>query len=178
VTPPPYPDWLVEIVRPGETRTDDDRLMTIALDVARASIARTGGGPFAALVVDAGGCVVGVGWNEVVPTHDPTAHAEIGAIRRATAVRGDFRLADCTMIATCAPCIMCSGAIHWAGCRRVVAGARATDAQAIGFTEGPREFDARACLEEFGVGYLADVRRDDAVALLRRYAGPVYNGRP
>lgn len=178
MTPAPSPDWLLDLMRPGETRAADDTLMALAIDVARASVARTGGGPFAALVADASGHVVGVGWNEVVPTHDPTAHAEIGAIRRATAVRRDFRLADCTMITTCTPCIMCAGAIHWAGCRRVVAGARADDARAVGFTEGPTDFDARACLQALGVEYRADVLRHDAAALLRQYTGPVYNGRP
>jgi tRNA(Arg) A34 adenosine deaminase TadA len=173
----PYPDWILGLVRPGDSTGDDDRLMAVALEVARASIARAGGGPFAAMVADAAGRVVAIGWNQVVPTHDPTAHAEVVAIRRATAARADFRLADCTLITTCAPCIMCAGAIHWAGLRRVVAAARADDARAVGFVEGPRDFDARACLTEAGVKYHADVRRDEAVALLREYSGPVYNGR-
>src|SRR5204863_521985 len=83
--------------------------------------------------------------------------------------RGDASLAGCTLVTTCAPCIMCTGAIHWAGVSRVVAAARASDAEALGFVEGPPGFDAAAALRALGVTYVADVERDAAVGLLRTY---------
>jgi guanine deaminase len=151
----------------------DAVLMHRALEAAAAGLAR-GGGPFGAAVIDAEGRLVAVGVNHVLVTSDPTAHAEVVAIRQATARRGDASLAGCTLVTTCAPCIMCTGAIHWAGVSRVVAAARASDAEALGFIEGPPGFDAAAALRALGVTYVADVERDAAVGLLRTYAGPIY----
>jgi tRNA(Arg) A34 adenosine deaminase TadA len=71
---------------------------------------------------------------------------------------------------------MCAGAIHWAGIARVVAGARAADAEAIGFVEAPGGFDAAAFFAAAGIAYRGDVEREAVVALLRDYRGPVYNG--
>jgi tRNA(Arg) A34 adenosine deaminase TadA len=153
----------------------DVRLMQIALDAARASIAH-GGGPFGALVADADGRVLAVAANMVLVRADPTAHAEMTAIRRATALLGRHQLRDCTLVSTCAPCVMCTGAIHWAGVGRVVTGARASDAEAIGFVEGPAGFDAMAFLRSRGVAYEPDVEREAVAALLRAYTGVVYNG--
>lgn len=177
-----YPDWVLALGGPGSTRAGDDDLMALAVDVGLANVARTGGGPFAAVVADDRGRVVSIGWNTVVPDQDPTAHAEMAAIRRAAAALGSFRLAGdgtprLTLYATCAPCIMCTGAIHWSGTPRVVAAARAVDAEALGFAEGPRGFDAGAILTAAGVDYRPDVLRERALELLRRYQGPVYNGR-
>ena len=149
--------------------------MRRALAAATTGLARRGG-PFGALVVDERGEILAVGVNTVLVTNDPTAHAEIVAIRRATATRKAFSLRGCTLVATCAPCIMCAGAIHWAGIDRVVAGARATDAEGIGFIEGPVGFDAAAFLRARGVEYEGDVEREAAVDVLRAYRGPVYNG--
>jgi tRNA(Arg) A34 adenosine deaminase TadA len=154
---------------------DDGRLMRIALDATRAAMAH-GGGPFGAVVADGGGRVLAVGANMVLVLRDPTAHAEVTAIRRATALLGRRELRDCTLVATCAPCIMCTGAIHWAGVGRLVTGARATDAEAIGFVEGPAGFDAMAFLRARGIAVEVDVERDAAAALLRAYTGPIYNG--
>ena len=153
----------------------DVALMQRALAAASAGLDR-GGGPFGALVVDEHGRLLAVAVNTVLVTNDPTAHAELVAIRRATAVRKAFSLRGCTLMTTCAPCIMCTGAIHWAGIARVVAAARATDAEGIGFVEGPIGFDAAAFLRARGVVYEADVEREAAVALLRSYRGPIYNG--
>lgn len=153
--------------------TNDAAFMRRALAAADAGLARNGG-PFGAVVIDAEGALVSVGTNTVLVTTDPTAHAEVVAIRRAAARRGTHTLSGCTLVTTCAPCIMCTGAIHWAGIARVVAGARASDAEALGFVEGPSGFDAVAALRALGVAYVADVERDAAVALLGRYRGPIY----
>ena len=155
--------------------TDADvRLMRIALEAARASAAH-GGGPFGALVSDADGRVLAVASNMVLVRTDPTAHAEMTAIRRATALLGRHELRDCTLVSTCAPCVMCTGAIHWAGLGRVVTGARASDAEAIGFVEGPAGFDATAFLRSRGIVCEPDVEREAVAELLRAYTGIVYN---
>jgi tRNA(Arg) A34 adenosine deaminase TadA len=154
---------------------DDIALMRRALAAAQAGLA-AGGGPFGALVVDERGRVVAVAANTVLVSNDPTAHAEVQAIRRATSLRGTFLLHGWTLVTTCAPCVMCTGAIHWAGLARVVAGARSTDAESIGFVEGPVGFDGAAFLRARGVAYEADVEREAAIALLHGYTGPIYNG--
>ena len=153
----------------------DVTLMQQALAAATEGL-RHGGGPFGAVVADETGHVLAVAVNAVVVASDPTAHAEITAIRRAAARRGTWNLRGCTLATTCAPCLMCTGAVHWAGIRHVIAGARAADAEAIGFVEGPAGFDAAAFLTTRGVRYEPDVLRDAALAVLAAYQGPVYNG--
>jgi tRNA(Arg) A34 adenosine deaminase TadA len=155
--------------------TDDIALMRRALAAARAGLGR-GGGPFGALVADEHGHVVAVAANAVMVSNDPTAHAEVQAIRRATALRGSFLLHGWTLVTTCAPCVMCTGAIHWAGIARVIAGARSSDAESIGFVEGPVGFDGAAFLRARGIAYDDDVEREAAITLLRAYTGPIYNG--
>jgi tRNA(Arg) A34 adenosine deaminase TadA len=149
-------------------RPSERELMQRALAAATAGLARQGG-PFGAVVVDEAGALLAVGVNSVVVRSDPTAHAEVVAIRRAAARRHAYSLRGCTLVVTCAPCIMCAGAIHWAGIARVVTAARTTDAEALGFVEGPPGFDAAAFLRARGIDYEPDVERDAAVALLRSY---------
>lgn len=79
--------------------------------------------PVGALILSADGEVIARGHNEREADHDPTAHAEIVAIRRAAADRQDWRLEDCTLVVTLEPCVMCAGAIVAARIRRVVFGA-------------------------------------------------------
>ena len=153
----------------------DATLMQRALAAATEGL-RHGGGPFGAVVADANGHVLAVAVNTVVVAGDPTAHAEITVIRRAAARRGTWTLDGCTLVTTCAPCVMCTGAIHWAGIRHVIAGARTVDAEAIGFVEGPAGFDAATFLAARGVRYEPDVLRDAAIAVLGAYRGVVYNG--
>ena len=95
---------------------------------------RNGGGPFAALVVK-NGAVVASGANRVTSTNDPTAHAEIVAIREACKKLNSFQLDDCEIYTTCEPCPMCLGAIYWARPARVFFASRASDAAAAGFDD-------------------------------------------
>jgi guanine deaminase len=92
------------------------------------------GGPFAALVVKEG-AIVAVGCNQVTRTHDPTAHAEVVAIREACSVLGAFQLGGCDIYCSCEPCPMCLGAIFWARPDRVFFAATAIDAAAAGFDD-------------------------------------------
>jgi guanine deaminase len=96
---------------------------------------RTGsGGPFAALVVR-DGSVIAEGTNQVTATLDPTAHAEVVAIRKACQAIGNFQLSDCELYSTCEPCPMCMGAIYWARFAKVYYGNTRADAAQIGFDD-------------------------------------------
>jgi len=95
---------------------------------------RRGGGPFAALVVR-DGVVIATGVNQVTRTSDPTAHAEVVAIREACRVLGDFQLAGCDLYTSCEPCPMCLGAIYWARPARVFFAATQSAAAAAGFDD-------------------------------------------
>ena len=92
------------------------------------------GGPFGAVVVRQGK-IVGRGWNQVTSTNDPTAHAEICAIRDACRRLRTFQLDDCEMYTSCEPCPMCLSAIYWARLRRVGYGNTRKDAARIGFDD-------------------------------------------
>jgi len=109
----------------------DEAWMRRALDEARAADA-TGDVPVGAVVVDGDGVVIGSGRNEREATHDPTAHAEMLAIRNAAVVRGTWRLEDCSLVVTLEPCTMCAGATVLARLRRVVYGATDPKAGAVG----------------------------------------------
>ena len=92
------------------------------------------GGPFAAVVVK-DGKIIAEGVNEVTSTNDPTAHAEVAAIRAACKTLADFELTDCELYTTCEPCPMCLGAIYWARPARVYFANTAEDASKIGFDD-------------------------------------------
>jgi guanine deaminase len=95
---------------------------------------RNGGGPFGAVVVKDGN-VVAEGANRVTVNHDPTAHAEVVAIRAACAELDSFELKGCELYASCEPCPMCLGAIYWARLSRVYFAGTAEDAAAAGFDD-------------------------------------------
>jgi len=107
--------------------------MREALALAGASV-REGGGPFAALVVRDGE-VIGRGTNRVTATNDPTAHAEVQAVRAACAALGTFGLEGCEVYCSCEPCPMCLGALYWARVDRVYFAGTRADAAAAGFDD-------------------------------------------
>jgi tRNA(Arg) A34 adenosine deaminase TadA len=112
---------------------EDETLTRRAIELARTSV-RAGGGPFGALVAR-DGRVVAEGANRVTLANDPTAHAEIEALRAACRALGTFQLAGCTVYASCEPCPMCLAALYWARVDRVVFAASRTDAAAAGFDD-------------------------------------------
>ena len=107
--------------------------MARAVELSLANVA-AGGGPFAALVVK-DGQIVAEGTNRVTTTNDPTAHAEVVAIREACRALGSFQLGGCDFFTSCEPCPMCLGAIYWARPDRVYFGNSAADAAAVGFDD-------------------------------------------
>jgi guanine deaminase len=104
------------------------RAVTLSVEAMRADR----GGPFGAVIVRAG-AIVAEGVNEVTSTNDPTAHAEVVAIRRACAALSTFELDDCEIYTSCEPCPMCLGAIYWARLARIYYANTRDDAARIGF---------------------------------------------
>ncbi|HUE71609.1 MAG TPA: nucleoside deaminase [Pirellulaceae bacterium] len=108
--------------------------LSAAIDLARDGMRANFGGPFGAVVVKEG-VIVGRGCNQVTSTNDPTAHAEIVAIRDACRTLKTFSLASCEIYASCEPCPMCLAAIYWARIERVYYGCSCADADAIDFSD-------------------------------------------
>ncbi len=114
--------------------TDDEPFMRLAADLSRATMESGRGGPFGAVIVR-DGKVIAEGSNEVTSSNDPTAHAEVVAIRRACAAVEDFSLAGATIYSSCEPCPMCLSAIYWARLDRLVYANTRDQAAAIGFDD-------------------------------------------
>jgi guanine deaminase len=108
--------------------------MRQAIEMAILNVREARGGPFAAIVVKDGRAIAAA-TNQVTASNDPTAHAEIVAIRQACARLGSFQLTGCEIYTTCEPCPMCLGAIYWARPDRVFYGATAADAADAGFDD-------------------------------------------
>jgi guanine deaminase len=148
--------------------------MRRAIRLAHENI-RLGGGPFGAVIVK-DGRVVAEGVNQVTTTNDPTAHAEVVAIRAACKSLATFQLAGCDLYTSCEPCPMCLGAIYWARPSRIFYAGTARDAAAAGFDDAfiydeiARPHDTRripmtGLLHEEGVGiFNAWVTKTDKTA--------------
>lgn len=115
-------------------QSDDDRFLQRAADLSRRQLSSEAGGPFAAVIVR-DGRIIGEGANCVTSTNDPTAHAEVVAIRVACTAENSFSLAGATLYASCEPCPMCLAAIYWARISRVVFAATRLEAAAAGFDD-------------------------------------------
>jgi tRNA(Arg) A34 adenosine deaminase TadA len=112
----------------------EPRFMRRAIELSRLRMNANQGGPFGAVVVK-DGAILAEGWNQVTSTNDPTAHAEVVAIREACRKLGSFNLAGCEIYASCEPCPMCLAAIYWARLDRAYYGNTRADAAAIGFDD-------------------------------------------
>ena len=110
-----------------------DPFLRQAIELAVENV-RAGGGPFAAVIVR-DGRVIATGANQVTRTNDPTAHAEVVAIREACRALGAFQLTGCDLYTSCEPCPMCLGAIYWARPARVFFAATKQDAARAGFDD-------------------------------------------
>jgi guanine deaminase len=108
--------------------------MKQAIELATENVISGRGGPFGAVVVR-DGKVIATGVNQVTATNDPTAHAEVTAIREACRVLEDFALSGCVMYTSCEPCPMCLAAIQWARMDAIFYSATAQDAAAAGFDD-------------------------------------------
>ena len=145
---------------------EDAKFMQMAIDLSIENI-DTGGGPFGAVIVR-NGEVIATGTNRVVPNADPTAHAEVMAIRSACAKLGTFQLPDCTIYSSCEPCPMCLSALYWAGVKRICYGNTKDDAKAI-------DFDDSFIYDQLELSYAErsikceHFMRDNALAAFRKW---------
>ncbi len=112
---------------------DDIRFMNMAAELAEKNI-DNGGGPFGAVIVR-NGEVVATGVNRVTADNDPTAHAEVNAIRQACQRESTFNLKGCVIYSSCEPCPMCLSALYWAGVSRIYYGCTQEDAEAVNFSD-------------------------------------------
>ncbi|GAA1976613.1 nucleoside deaminase [Amycolatopsis minnesotensis] len=113
--------------------TEDQKWLGEAIRLATENV-EAGGGPFGAVVVRAGS-VIAAGTNQVTPTLDPTAHAEVVAIRAACRAVGDFQLTGCVLVSSCEPCPLCISAALWARVDKVLYAADRDDAAVAGFDD-------------------------------------------
>lgn len=131
----------------------DDLFLSRAIELARQGSERGEGGPFGAVLVR-DGKIIAESWNRVVASRDPTAHAEIGAIRTACAAVDSFHLPNSTLYASSEPCPMCLSAAYWARIERIVFANSRAEAAAIGFCDDElycelgRHFTARSIVME------------------------------
>ncbi|MDQ3323460.1 MAG: nucleoside deaminase [Acidobacteriota bacterium] len=112
----------------------DEKFMRRAIELAQDGMNAGAGGPFGAVVVKDGE-IVGEGFNRVTSTKDPTAHAEVVAIRNACEKLNSFQLDDCTIYTSCEPCPMCLGAIYWTRPAKIFYAATHEDAARVGFDD-------------------------------------------
>jgi tRNA(Arg) A34 adenosine deaminase TadA len=147
----------------------DLEFMEAAIALASEHIRAKDGGPFGA-VITLGREIIARGWNKVTSSNDPTAHAEITAIRAAAKARGSFQLAGCVLYTSCEPCPMCLGAAYWARLERVVFAATHADAAAAGFDDeaiyeelsrpiGARKLPMQSVLRESALEVLSEWTR-------------------
>ena len=111
-----------------------EALMRKAIELSKENV-ENGGGPFGAVIATKEGEIVATGVNRVTASCDPTAHAEVSAIRAAAAKLGTFNLSGYEIYTSCEPCPMCLGAIYWARLDKMYYGNNKTDAKNIGFDD-------------------------------------------
>jgi len=179
------PGWVEPfIARQGEEFDSPEAKMRLAIGLARQNIEQRTGGPFGAAIFEIdSGRLVSIGMNLVESSNCSIAHAEMIAIALAQQALGSYDLAgegrlSHELVTSTEPCAMCLGAIPWSGVRRVLCGARGEDACAIGFDEGAKPADWPGELHRRGIEVARDILREEARAVLRRYAemgGTIYN---
>lgn len=182
-----FPGWLEDSLQqiPHPFPTPEDRMQWV-MKIARRNITEGTGGPFAAGIFRLDTYqLVAPGINVVQTTNCSIFHAEIMAILVAQHILqshnlGEKRFPPYELVTSCEPCTMCLGAVIWSGLGHVVCGARGTDAEAIGFDEGPKPSDWITALETRGISVKIDIGRTQSIDVLHDYVrqgGKIYNGR-
>lgn len=144
--------------------------MQLAIDLSIENVAN-GGGPFGAVIAK-NGEVVATGVNRVTANIDPTAHAEVSAIRAAAAKLGDFNLSGCEIFTSCEPCPMCLGAIYWARLDRMYYGNTKDDAKEIGFDDSFIYSELELLVDERSL-LTVPLMRENALVAFRTWATKV-----
>jgi tRNA(Arg) A34 adenosine deaminase TadA len=181
------PAWIEGFLSgyPGYIPSVQDRV-SFVIEAAQRNISEGTGGPFAAAVFETdSGKLVSLGVNLVTSQGLSILHAEMVAFALAQRKTGSYDLGRNglpahELVTSIEPCAMCFGAIPWSGVRRVIAGARDSDARSIGFDEGPKRKDWRIELEKRGIATICDINREAAAQVLINYSlqgGKIYNSR-
>src|SRR5258708_5543203 len=147
--------------------TPTPELMVKAIQLSRESMNSLQGGPFAAIIVKDGE-IISEGTNSVTAWNDPTAHAEIVAIRRACTKLQTFQLTGCDIYSTCEPCPMCLGAIYWARPRALYFAAERSDAAQAGFDDRFIYEQLAIALQERSLPTIQTMR-EEAVRVLKEW---------
>jgi guanine deaminase len=142
--------------------------MARAIQLAMENVHLGCGGPFGVVIVRSGQ-IIAEGVNQVTSRNDPTAHAEVVAIRQACAKLGVFELKDCELYSSCEPCPMCFGAIYWARLARVYYANTATDAAKIGFDDSFIYAELKLSPAERRIPAI-QIMREEALAAFRAWA--------
>ena len=149
--------------------TDQDtKFMKRAVELARSGMDANSGGPFGCVVVK-NGEIIGEGNNRVTSINDPTAHAEIVAIRAACERLGAFQLDGCSIYTSCEPCPMCLGAIYWARPAKVFYACTREDAAAVGFDDDFIYRELGKANDEREM-VLINILRDEGLALFQNWS--------
>ncbi|MDX9883826.1 MAG: nucleoside deaminase [Prolixibacteraceae bacterium] len=144
-----------------------DYFMRRAIGLAKEGMNSNAGGPFGAVIVK-NGEIIAEGFNRVISTNDPTAHAEMIAIREACKKLNTFQLNDCEMYTSCEPCPMCMGAIYWARFKKVFFACNREDAARIGFDDRLIYDEIAASLNERQIEFI-DMLREEATLVFEEW---------
>ncbi len=136
---------------------------------ARETMLKNIGGPFGAAVIDKNGTILSVSSNRVLGDNDPTAHAEVNAIREACKVKKTYDLTGCTIYTTCYPCPMCLSAIIWSNIKEVYYGCTPEDADNIGFRDDFMYDFIKNDVKDENVLKLISEGRDKCLQLFQEY---------
>ena len=147
--------------------TPDETYMRLAIRLAQKSVDENLGGPFGCVIVK-DGRIVGEGFNQVTTTNDPTAHAEVVAIRNACKNLGSFQLQGCSIYTSCEPCPMCLGAIYWARPKAIYYANTKNDAAAIDFDDAFIYQELARPIEQRTL-FTRQLMRDEALAAFEKW---------
>lgn len=163
-----------------KTFPDVNQRMMLVIELARINL-KYGGGPFGAAVFNQStGELVAPGVNWVVPGKSSLLHAEVMALALAEQTLESYELASqgaFELVTSVEPCCQCLGVLVWSGVSSVVCGAHSSDAEAVGFDEGPRSITWEQALLQRGISVTRDVMRPEAVDVLQSYSGEIYNAK-
>ena len=186
------PGWAKDLVREQKKRefTSDEDMMEVAIELSKRNVIEKTGGPFGCAIFETNKAsgkskLFAVGTNRVTALNNSTLHGEMVAIQFAQKKLNTFALKDKTgekeysMFTSCEPCAMCLGATFWSGLSRMVCAAAKSDAEAIGFDEGPVFPESYEALENAGIEVKKNVLQAEGAEILQMYqkTGVIYNGK-
>jgi len=149
---------------------NDKEILKLGIERAMETMQKNFGGPFGAVIIDKEGAVVSIASNTVLKDNDPTAHAEVNAIRQACEKLGTYDLSECVLYTTCYPCPMCLSAVIWANIKKIYYACTKEDAAEIGFRDDYiYDFIKNDCRDE-AVLNMVEMDKEDAMKLFEKYS--------